>query len=233
MDVEIRIVADPEAAGLAAAELLVGAARSGRSVVLAGGSTPRRAYELAADACPDWSGTELWYGDDRCVPAGDERSNQRLVRESLLDLLEAPPRVVHAIPTELAPDEAAAAYDRELRGASLGLVLLGLGSDGHTASLFPGAPALEERTRLAVAAEAGLEPFVPRVTLTIPALAAAEHVVFLVVGADKAEPVRRAFAEPPSRRTPASLVRSAHGSTTVILDEAAAVLLPTTLGGRG
>jgi 6-phosphogluconolactonase len=222
MDVEILVADDAAAAASLAAKLLVDAVARGRSIALAGGSTPRRAYELAAAAYPDWSGTELWYGDDRCVPADDERSNQLLVRESLLDHLVVQPRAVHGIQTELGPEAAAAAYDRELRGTTLGLAFLGLGSDGHTASLFPGAASLVEGERLAVAAEAGLAPFVPRVTLTIPALAAAEHVVFLVVGADKAGPARRAFAEPPSIETPASLVRSSRGTTSVILDADAA-----------
>jgi 6-phosphogluconolactonase len=222
--VELVVVPDAGAAALAAAELLIEAADANGSLVLAGGSTPRRAYELAAAKHADWGDAEIWFGDDRCVPASDPRSNQLLVRESLLDRLLVPP-LVHAIPTRLPAAEAAAAYDAELRGQLLDLVLLGLGPDGHTASLFPGAPALEERERLAVAAEPGLEPFVDRVTLTIPALEAASHVVFLAVGAEKAEAVRRAFAEEPSRETPASLVRSRDGRTTAILDAAAASLL--------
>ena len=104
----------------------------------------------------------------------------------------------------------------------LDLALLGLGSDGHTASLFPNAPALEEREALAVVAEPGLEPWVERVTMTIAALSAAREVVFLAVGADKADAARRAFAEPPSLATPASLVRSTAGATIVVLDRAAA-----------
>jgi 6-phosphogluconolactonase len=226
MDLELVVVECPEAAAAAAAELLVAAARAGASMVLAGGSTPRRAYQLAADTEPDWGSAELWFGDDRCVPADDERSNQRLVRDALLDRLDGQPRVVHAILTDLPADKAADDYDERLHGVRLELALLGLGSDGHTASLFPHAPALAERARLAVAAAPGLAPFVPRVTLTIPALASAAHVVFLAVGADKAEPARRAFALAPGPATPASLVRSAAGRTTAILDEAAAALLP-------
>ena len=223
--VELVVVPDAEAAAVAAAVLLVEAADADGSLVLAGGSTPRRAYELAAQRHLDWGGAELWYGDDRCVPAQDERSNQRLVQESLLDRVLVPP-VVHAIPTRLAPEAAATAYDAEVRGQILDLVLLGLGPDGHTASLFPHAPSLEERERLALAVEPGLEPFVERITLTIPALESAGHVVFLVVGEGKADAVRRAFAEEPSPATPASLVRSRSGVTTAILDEAAAALLP-------
>jgi len=222
--VDLVVVRDAEAAATAAAALLVQAVDADGSVVLAGGSTPRRAYELAAAKHGDWGGAEAWYGDDRCVPPNDPRSNQLLVQEALLDRLLVPP-LVHAMQTRLPPAEAAAAYDEELQGAPLDLVLLGLGPDGHTASLFPGAPSLDERDRLAVAAAPGLEPFVERVTLTIPALESAAHVVFLVVGAGKAAAARRAFVEKPSRTTPASLVRSRHGRTTVVLDEAAAALL--------
>ena len=223
--IDLVVVPDAEAAAAAAAALLVDVADSDGSLVLAGGSTPRRAYELAAQRHVDWGGAELWYGDERCVPPTDERSNQRLVQESLLDRVLVPP-VVHAIPTRLAPEAAASAYDAELRGQILDLALLGLGPDGHTASLFPNAPSLQERERLAVAAEPGLEPFVERITLTIPALESAAHVVFLAVGEEKADAARRAFAEEPSPATPASLVRSRDGVTTAILDEAAASLLP-------
>jgi len=224
MDIELVVTQDTQAAARAAAALLVDVAEAGGSLVLAGGSTPRRAYELAAATHSDWGGADVWFGDDRCVPADDPRSNQLLVRESLLEWLVVEP-TVHAIATELSAAEAAAAYDAALQDEPLDLVLLGLGPDGHTASLFPGAPTLDVRDRLAVAAEPGLEPFVERVTLTIPALGAGMHVVFLAVGEEKAAAVRRAFADEPSRMTPASLVRSRHGTTTVILDEAAASLL--------
>lgn len=221
---ELQIVDGGESAAAAAARLLVDVARAGGAIALAGGSTPRRAYELAAAALPDWGAASLWYGDDRCVPDDDLRSNQRLAKEALLDRLTVLP-TVHSIPTFLSPEDAAAAYDAELAGVTLDLVLLGLGSDGHTASLFPNAPSLDVRDRCAIAAAPGLDPFVERVTMTIPMLASAAHVVFLAVGADKAEPAKRAFGEPPSPLTPASLVRSATGRTTAILDIAAAGLL--------
>jgi 6-phosphogluconolactonase len=223
-EVDLVVVRDAEEAAAAAAALLVEAVDADGSVVLAGGSTPRRAYELAAEKHADWGGAEVWYGDDRCVPPDDPRSNQLLVQQSLLDRVLVAP-LVHAMQTRLPAAEAAAAYDEELRGALLDLVLLGLGPDGHTASLFPGSASLEETARLAVAAEPGLEPFVERVTLTIPALESAAHVIFLVVGEGKAEAARRAFAETPSSQTPASLVRSRGGRTTAILDAAAASLL--------
>ena len=222
---DLIVVPDAEAAAVAAAALIAEVAVAGGSIAMAGGSTPRRAYELAAQAGVDWSRADLWFGDDRCVPANDPRSNQRLVNETLVNLVDPRP-TVHPIATDRSPADAAAAYDEELRGVTLDLVLLGLGSDGHTASLFPNASSLAVRDRLAVAEPAPhIAPFVERVTLTIPALEAGAHVVFLAVGDDKAEPARRACGEPPSRSTPASLVRSRHGTTTIILDEAAAALM--------
>jgi 6-phosphogluconolactonase len=220
-DVELLILESAEEAAAATAERLAEAARAGAEIALTGGSTPRRAYELAANAQPDWSRAGAWWGDERCVPPDDERSNYRLAREALLDRLARPP-AVHRIRGELEPTEAAERYERELGDTRLDLVLLGVGPDGHTASLFPGAPTLREREWRVVAADAGLEPFVPRVTMTIPALAAASVVVFLVTGAEKAEAARAAFADEPSERTPASLVRAQNGSTIAILDRAAA-----------
>jgi 6-phosphogluconolactonase len=224
---ELDLVVHPDAGAAAAAvaALLAEAVDAGGSIVVSGGSTPRMAYELAAALDGDWGGVDLWFGDDRCVPAYDPRSNQLLVRETILDRIIVHP-TVHSIPTELSPDEAAAAYDAELRGEPLDLVLLGIGADGHTASLFPGAPTLDVRDRLVVAAEPELDPFVERVTMTIPALESGAHVVFLVVGEDKADAARRAFDDAPSKATPASLIRSRDGMTSVILDGAAASLLP-------
>ena len=223
--VELVRVADGEAASRVAAERLARAAAAGSAIVLSGGSTPRRAFELAAELGSDWSGASVWWGDERCVPPDDERSNFRLACESLLARLEREPGAVHRIRGELGAEAAADAYDDELRGVRLGLALLGLGADGHTASLFPGAPSLGERDRLAVAAEPGLAPWVERVTLTVPALSAAGEIVFLAVGSDKADAVERAFARSPGPETPASLVRSRHGETTLIADRAAAAKL--------
>lgn len=220
-DIEIRVEED---AARIAAEALVRTARAGGHIALSGGSTPRRAYELASGLERDWSSAHLWLGDERCVPPDDERSNLRLARESLVDLVERAP-TLHPVHTELPPDEAAAAYDVELDGVTLDLALMGLGPDGHTASLFPNAPSLDERERRAVAAAPGLEPRVPRVTMTIPVFEAAELVLFLVTGAEKAEAAARAFAGPPDRSVPASLVRSRSGRTVALLDAAAAAAL--------
>ena len=141
------------------------------------------------------------------------------MRERLLDRLERGPAVEHRVRGELPAERAADAYEDELRGVTLDLVLLGIGDDGHTASLFPNDAALDEKRRRAVAVR---RPDVDRVTLTLPALTDAIAVVFLVVGADKSDAVRRAFGEPPSPATPASLVRSSHGTTYAFLDRGAA-----------
>jgi 6-phosphogluconolactonase len=203
--------------------------RGGGHVALCGGSTPGRAYELAAALEPDWSRAHVWFGDERAVPPDDADSNFRLVEEHLLDRLEQPP-TVHRIKGELGAQLAAEAYDEELRGTALDLVLLGVGPDGHTASLFPHAPSLEQESRVVVAAvgpppEVG--PPVDRVTLTIPALSSARTVAFLVRGMEKAGPVSKAFVEAPDPSTPASLVRSRSGETLVLLDRDAALLVPS------
>jgi 6-phosphogluconolactonase len=224
-DVETVVVEDAERAAADVAQLLVDAAQAGAEIALTGGSTPGRAYELAAELEPDWSSAGLWWGDERCVPPEDERSNFGLARTTLLDRLEAQPRRVARIRGEDDPAAAAAAYEQELRDVTLDLVLLGLGPDGHVASLFPHAPALDERERLVVAAEPKLEPFVERVTLTPPPLRAARLIVFLVTGEAKADAVARALAGPPEAATPGSLIRAENGETRAILDRAAAARL--------
>jgi 6-phosphogluconolactonase len=129
---------------------------------------------------------------------------------------------VHRIRGEDDPPAAAASYERELRGTTLDLLLLGLGPDGHVASLFPNAPGLSEMERLVIPAEPGLEPFVERVTLTPPALRGARRIVFLVTGADKAEAVAGALAGVPDPAVPGSLIRADSGETLAILDQEAA-----------
>jgi 6-phosphogluconolactonase len=218
--VGIHVVENP--ARLAAGWLIHTASEPGH-VALSGGSTVGNAYEIAAELQPEWrQDVHLWFGDERAVPPGDERSNYRLAQETLLDRLRAQP-TVHRIHGELGAPEAAERYDRELDGVTLDLALNGIGPDGHTASLFPNAPALAERQRKVVAAEAGLEPFVERVTLTASVFASTPLLVYLVTGESKAEAVRRAFAEEPSPETPASLIRGVE--TIAILDAAAASLL--------
>lgn len=220
-EVELRVLDDGEAVARAAAEELVDAVRAGSEIVLSGGETPRRVYELAAGLEPDWSRAGLWFGDDRCVAPDDEESNFRMVRDALLDRLGSVPRI-HRIRCELEPQEAARLYDEELRGVDLDFALMGLGPDGHTASLFPNGPELDERSRRAVATEAGMEPYLPRVTLTVPVFEETPYLLFVVVGEEKAEAAERAFAGPADRAIPATLTRSRNGRTVALLDRAAA-----------
>jgi 6-phosphogluconolactonase len=222
------VIDDPAARAADRMARVVGA---GGHLVLAGGNTPRAAYERLAVMGLDWSGCVVWFGDERCVPPDDERSNFRMVRESLLDQLGDSGPAVRRIRGELGPDGAADAYERQVEEDFGGrpifdLVLLGLGPDGHTASLFPGQSTLEERERAVLGVqEAGHEPYVPRVTLTLPAINAAREVVFLAEGEDKADAVRRAVEGPADPATPASLVAPAPGALTWLLDPAAAALL--------
>jgi 6-phosphogluconolactonase len=227
--IDIRVVDDPAAE---VAALLVDVACAGGHVALSGGSSPKRAYELAAESDADLSAATLWLGDERVVPEDDERSNLRMVRAALCDRLpdERRPGLM-PVDTALGHDAAAAAYESLLRETlgnhpRLDLALMGLGPDAHTASLFPGKPAVQESQRLVVGVpEAGMEPQVPRVTLTLPLFNTAREVVFLVAGADKAPAVKRAFGTPPDESAPAALVRPGAGTLTVILDAAAAAEL--------
>lgn len=234
MTVVIDVVDDP-ARGCAA--VMLGAALGGGHVVLTGGSTPRAAYGHFVEAVRtigvDVRETTFWIGDERCVDPDDERSNHRMISESLLEPLGAGNQpIVHRIRGELGPQDGAEDYERTLRDAGppeFGLVLLGIGPDGHCASLFPGQPTLAERRRLVVGVpEAGLEPFVPRVSLTLPALSSARQVLFLATGESKADAVAAAFAPDavPSPRTPSSLLVPEADEIAVLLDAAAAARLP-------
>jgi len=224
-DVELVVVEDEQEVAAVVAERLARAAREGGNVVLTGGKTPELVYKEAAKRAPDWSNADVWWGDERCVPPDDEKSNYGMARRTLLDRLERAPRGVHRIKGELGKEEAAADYERELGDTELDLLLLGVGPDGHVASLFPNAPTLRGRKRV-LPAEPRLEPFVDRVTLSLPALCSAREIVFLLSGASKAEAAARAFAAEPSPDTPASLVRARAGRTVAILDRAAAAKLP-------
>jgi 6-phosphogluconolactonase len=221
--VDIDVVADAEEAAHVVAERLAEQAGAGGSIVLTGGSTPRWAYELAAAREPNWSGVELWWGDERCVPPDDERSNFGLAKAALLDRLEHEPAAVHRMQGELGRDDGAAEYRQELVGVgTFDLVLLGLGPDGHVASLFPGFPTLDVTNRDVVGSAAGHAPFVDRITLTLPRLCATRELLFLVTGEDKADAVARAFSGEPSHATPGSLARATEGPTRAVVDRAAA-----------
>ena len=222
-DVEIVIDDDP---AVVVADMLCAQAREGGHIVLTGGSTPADAYEQAAARLGDWSRTELWWGDERCVAPEHEWSNYGMAKRTLLDRLEVQPAAVHRMKGELGRDAGAEDYDRELGElARFDLVLLGLGPDGHIASLYPEQSTLDESERRVLGAEAHLDPYVDRITLTLPMLRAAHAVLFLVAGEDKADACARAFAGEPSRATPGSLVRAISGTTTAVLDPAAAAKL--------
>jgi 6-phosphogluconolactonase len=196
-------------------------------VALSGGETPRPLYErLAASAKLDWSAVDVFWADERSVPPTDPRSNYRTVRETLLDRVAIPADRIHRIAGELDPLAAADAYEVELRGVlgaggRFDLILLGMGADGHTASLFPRHQALTETERWIVPVHASAEP--PwRVTMTLPLINAARHVLFLAAGAEKATAVRDLVDGKP---LPAAMVRPRDGTVTFLVDEEAASLL--------
>lgn len=223
---DVHVVDDPAAE---VADLFLDIACAGGHVAVSGGSTPRRAYEIASQSDADLSAATLWLGDERLVPPDDERSNLRMVHTALVDNLpeERRPRLM-PVDTSLSPDAAAAAYEAQLLGTigqhpRLDLALMGLGPDGHTASLFPGKPAVAETQRYVVGVpEPGMEPMVARVTLTLPLFNTAREVVFLVSGADKADAVARVFGPQPDETLPAALVRPGAGKLLVVLDPPAA-----------
>ncbi len=248
----LEVAPDPEALALLAgrrvvAELRAAQRRRGRAAIaLAGGGTPRRLYRLlgtlrhgglnglqAERPLVDWRHVEFFWTDERCVPPDDRHSNYRLALETLLDPLGVPEYRVHRIAGELPPEAAARRYaaelDRVLGGAPprFDLVLLGLGADGHTASLFPGDPALDERRRTVVPAQAPRPPR-DRITLTLPVLTAARRALFLVSGSGKSEAVRRVLVE--REALPATLLRAGAARIRWLLDRSAASRLPGLLG---
>ncbi len=240
MTLRLQVVDDP---ARAAATMMMSAALGQGEIVLAGGSTPKAAYEdfveLARQVGTRLTQTRFWIGDERCVERGDSLSNFTMIEESLLKpLADMAEPVSERIKGELGPQVAADDYERRLLEAGppeFDLVLLGMGPDGHTASLFPGQASLSERSRLVVGVpEAGLEPFVPRVTLTIPALAAAREVVFLVSGSSKADAVAAAFGpdSEPSPGVPSSLLGPEAERITVLLDRDAAANIDLDQGVR-
>ncbi len=229
---QLCIAPDAESLAEAAAARVVAIAseaiaQRGRFVLaLAGGSTPRTTYRLLARAgqgAIDWSSVELFFGDERCVPPDDRDSNYRMAREELIDSVGLPADRVHRIKGEIRPQEAAASYEKELRdvlgeNGRFDLILLGLGADGHTASLFPGAEAVGEKARDAVAVYVEkLDAW--RVTLTLPIINQARHVIFLVSGAAKADALARVEA---GEDLPAAMVQPATGTLTWLVDREAA-----------
>ena len=221
-----RIFPDAESlardAAAACAEAMAAAVRErgACSIALSGGTTPVPVHRLLATEFRErvpWERVHVFWGDDRYVPPTDARSNYRMARETLLDHVPVPPAQIHAMPTHyVQPDEAAADYERTLRAAMggpvpvLDLAIMGMGPDGHTASLFPHAAALDETGRWVLAVTGPADPPL-RLTLTIPVLAAARAIYFLVTGEDKAEPVAAVLSgrADPARYPAAALQRAA------------------------
>jgi 6-phosphogluconolactonase len=226
--VELQVVEDP--ASVCAGEL-ERAAASGGHIVLTGGSTPRAAYEAVSK--DGWDDVVLWFGDERCVPPEDPRSNFRMAREALLDPIAAAggTPTVHRMDGELGPGAGADQYEGLVKAAghpSFDLLLLGIGPDGHTASLFPGQQTLAVRDRWVVGVDqAGHEPFVPRISFTLTALGAARRIILLATGASKADAVAAAFGPKatPSAHVPASILAEVADDVVVLLDPAAAAKL--------
>jgi 6-phosphogluconolactonase len=248
---QIKYYVEPDASALArrAAQYFVemageAAEAHGRArIAISGGSTPKAAFELLADpnqpwrSRMPWQALDLYWVDERCVPPEDAESNYRMTRETLLDHVPLKPEQIHRIEGELDPEAAAARCEAELRSSfrledaespRFDLVALGIGEDGHTASLFPHTTALHELDRLAVANR------VPqrnawRITLTWPVINHARSVFFLAAGEEKAGILQQILAGPHDpERLPAQLIWPSSGILTVILDKAAAALLPPT-----
>ena len=211
------------------------AARGRFSVALSGGSTPRRTYELLARPPFGervlWAKVHVFWGDERCVPADDPRSNYLMARQALLDHVPIPAEQIHPIPCSQEPHAEAECYEILLRRffgerpPQFDVVLLGLGENGHTASLFPGTPVLEERQHW-VADVYLAEQDLFRITLTAPLLNQAAVVVFLVAGAGKAAVLREVLEGPHDPiRLPAQLIRPKDGKVRWLVDQAAASLV--------
>jgi 6-phosphogluconolactonase len=237
---EVRVLKDAESLGRAAAELF--ALRAGQAVLdrdrfavaLSGGSTPRPFYALLGSAYRDsidWKRVHIFWVDERCVNKDREESNFKLVFDALLSRAPVPERNIHRIRGEEDPEQAALFYERELRAffgpapvPVFDLIALGAGGDGHTASLFPGSAAVRERTRLAVPVYREA-PRLNRVTLTLPVLNQAAHVVFLASGRSKAGVVHEIIETDNPRLYPAGMVRPQKGAVTWLLDREAAAEL--------
>src|SRR5271157_2412464 len=203
------------------------AARGSFAVALSGGNTPKPVYQRLASAALDWTRVHVFFSDERCVPPDDPRSNFDMARSALLDHVPIPAENLHRMRGEDVPDEAAESYAQELEdvlgeGGRLDLVLLGLGDNGHTASLFPGLAAVTETERTVVAAYVEVVAMW-RLTLTRPAINAARLVAFLVSGEGKAEIVHRVLQGPPQPMVlPAQAIRPTERPALWLLDEAAA-----------
>jgi 6-phosphogluconolactonase len=243
--VPVTVLVDRNTLMRAAADRVVGlavsaiAARGRFNWALAGGSTPEALYRLLASpdyvGCIDWTRVHFFWGDERCVSPDHPESNYRMARLALLDTLAPPPENIHRMAGELLPPLAAERYEAELERCfglrvgegfpELDLILLGMGGDGHTASLFPGTPGLAENRRWVIANL--IEPLgVTRLTLTFPVLDAAANVLFLVAGADKAERLAQVLSGASAQEPlPAQRVRPRRQAPEWLVDAAAAARL--------
>jgi 6-phosphogluconolactonase len=244
-DRRVIAVSDPAAlAATAATRILarIAGAKDRVAICLTGGSSPQKLYQLlATDAWRNkipWQRVHWFIGDERFVPANDVLNNMAMARQTFLDRC-APASNIHPIPTDSgSPEQAASRYERELKsfyGAEafdpsrplFEVVLMGVGPDGHTASIFPGYPALAETKRWVIGVpEAHVEPFVPRVTLTLPALSSCREMLFEVAGSEKRAILTRVLA---GENLPGNRAHSSSGDTVWLVDKAA---LPENLGGR-
>jgi 6-phosphogluconolactonase len=243
----IRIFPDLASLSQAAADHVCELARAaiqarGRfSLVLSGGSTPKGTYALLTQAELDWPRIHVFFGDERCVPPDHPDSNYHMARQALLDHIPIPQENIHRMRGEIPAEQAAAEYEQSLRDFfhnassnrgskprhqnSFDLVLLGMGEDGHTASLFPGSPALHEKERwvAAVPHDQPPPPQVMRISLTLPIINAATQVTFLVSGEKKAAILKRALAAPSASQPtlPAQMVHPSNGNLLWLVDRAA------------
>jgi 6-phosphogluconolactonase len=252
LQIKYYVEADPAALARRAAQYFLEmtseavAGRGRARIAISGGNTPKATFALLADsnepwrARMPWDALDLYWVDERCVPPDHADSNYRMTREALLDQVPLTPDQIHRIEGELEPEVAAARYESELRNSfrlegaespRFDLVALGMGPDGHTASLFPHTQAIHELGRLAVANHVPQQKESWRVTLTWPVINHASSVFFLIAGADKAQVLNEVLTGPRDpERLPGQLIWPSSGILTLILDQAAAGLLPATDG---
>lgn len=252
-EVEYRVYDGADALARAAAEHFLEAAQAALAangvarVAISGGSTPKRTFELLSNPAEKfastmpWDRIELYWVDERMVPPDSKDSNYRMTREALLDKIPLKPERIFRIEGELDPEQAAARYESAIRnhlrlegaqGPRFDVLALGMGDDGHTASLFPHTDAINEMIRIAVANHVPQKD-TWRVTLTWPVINQARDVFFLIAGNDKAEPLREVLlGEYNPDELPSQLIRPTNGKLLMLLDREAAALLPAT-GANG
>jgi 6-phosphogluconolactonase len=199
------------------------------SLVLSGGSTPNKLYDLLAESYKnkiDWEKVFIFWGDERCVPPDDKKSNYRSAKEHLLEQVKIPDKNIFRIHAEENPDKAAEMYEKNIEeyfggiDACFDIILLGLGTDGHTASLFPDTTGLNEKQKLAVKNYQG-DKTTPRITLTYKALNNAKNIIFLISGEEKKEIVKKIFVNK-EKNFPAAKVEPVNGNMFFLLDKNAA-----------